>query len=632
MIRHIFIVSTCFILIDSKLKPISKTNVDISESLNRCILECLKPVFSTESNRILYITPSDNLNMDSSLLTLDQTLLPQIVNSLQHDVSIKSVTGQFKDFSKPQKFQTYILHFTNITDLHKQIDGMKISDILNSHGRFLLVSTSIFKTRHLIVRKISEYLWSEDIFNSVIILPNAKQSTTFEIATWNPYKNNNCGHKFGETSHTYGTCMFGAMDRFINWFEDKIPNSFEDCKFMVHYNNRPPFVITSDPKNISDVNLQKGIEINLISTIAKSLNFRIVYLNLTDDARGTITRNNSIIGALKFFRTKELDIAIGGYPATFRISSIFYSSSPYIQDHVIWCAPHISSSTDLQKIFTLIKPETILTLLMIKVITSLIIKYISFKHMRERYYRSFSYTFFALFTIFMNSSLPRLPKTIPAKRLIGFYMVFGFIIIIIYNSFLMSHLTRPFFKEKYSSLKTIYESNLKTYFAPGYKIFFSKTKEIGGIPTSTIINKWIICKNIDKCLTEIAIKKDSSLCFSHLHAKYFSNYQVKEKLYWLTEAKISYNVNIVMRKGFPPYYKINKIISGLVCGGFIRKWETDMYSQKQVYKKIAKTVKLKQLLPALRIHILSQIICFAILITERIVYKYKYRDLKIFRK
>lgn len=609
-----------FNISESNLQPISKTHIEVYESLTKCIVQCIGNYISSSFERVMYnLQTIENVTSYLELKTLEEILLPTIANYLNKDIVIYTVNGPIRDFGQVQKFGTFIIHFNDQNDLQNHIDTLKLSGILNTRARFLLFSTVSHKNRYTVTMKISQYLWTENIFDSVIIL-ETKLGKTFGITSWNPYQNKNLGQNFERGSRIHAKCSFGVINKDIDWFGNKIPKTLEKFEFKVHYLNRPPYVIVSEQKYISQIKLQKGIEIKLISTIAEALKFKIVYPNLKNNELGGITSNNTFTGVFQFFITKELDIAIGGYAKTPKVSEMLDSSRPYIQDSIIWCVPHVSAITTVEKVFNVLKPHTAITLLVIQGIISLIINYSSRKDENElRYYISFQNTFMDIFTS-MNSPVPHIPRTRRVRELLGLYMFFGFIFGIAYNSCLISNLTNPDFKEKYSSLVAVYENDLKTYFSPGFLFLFSSIQEINGVSTSRIRSKWINCKCINECLQLVAFNEDSSICFSQLFAKYYSNYEVKRNIFCLSDSKINYHINIVMRKGFPIYNQIDKVISKLVTGGFIRKWEADSYSKMKINMDISKTVDLTELLFVFQILFITQLLCFVVLILEIIVH------------
>lgn len=609
-------------MVEMKLQPIPKTQMDVYKSLTNCIIDCIKPYVSSNFERITYsISNIQELSINTTG-TLEQILLPTIENSLNKDVLIQK-GDQVYEFGQTQKSQMYIVHFITQIDLQKQIETLKLIGTLNVYAKFIMLSTAFFRHRYTIAVEISKYLWSENIFNFIIILSNAPLGTTFDFRTWNPYKNN-CEHNFENSSYTSDICSFGVFRNHIDWFSNKIPQIFQQCKIKVHYVNRPPYVIVPDHLGISEKYPQRGIEMVLISTIAETLKLKILYSNLTDIGRGKIYHNNTMNGIFKLLENKEFDIAIGGYIKTPKISILLGSSRSYIQDYFIWCVPHVSATTILENLFTIVNPHTLIVLFVINGVLSVLISCFSRRNDRElRYYHSIENAFLAIFTMFLSSPISRKPRTLRVRELFGIYMVFSFIFSIAYNSCLISHLTNSGFNEKYSTLQSIYENNLKTYFSPGLDFLFSNIQDINGVCTSQIKQSWISCQNVSECLHLIAFTKDSSIFLSQLFTKYYSNYDVKRNIFCLPDSKIGYNVNIVMRKGFPLHFQIDKVISQLVTGGFIQKWEVDTYSRKTIDKSVAKIVHVEEILTVIQMHIVTQLLITVVLVIEIVVNRLK---------
>lgn len=602
---------------DSKIASLFQKSSQIYESLSACITECLRPFVSSRFDRIMYIVPATN-----NSLYLEDILIEKIAKNLNKDIVINNV-DESKVFGKMHKFGTFIIYYSDQTNLQHQINMLKVAGSLTPYAKFLLYSPIHLKNRSAIKIEISKYLWSENILDSVIILPEAKLSATFDVTAWNPYKNQNCGLNFEERSHTFEKCSFGAYKTNVELFNKKVPKKFEQCEIKVHYYKRPPYVISYQPKH-SPIRYLGGIEIKLITTVAEILNLKIIYPVLINDELGGIDTNNTFTGAFKSLETKELDVAIGGYAKTPKVAELLDSTRAYIQDSVIWCVPRVSATTNIEKI-SVITPFTLMMILLIPILISLLINYLSRKDKNEiRWYASFGNTFFEIITIFLSSPVQRIPKTHRVRRFFALYLFFSFIFSIVYTSSLTSHLTNPFFKEKYSSIRAIYKNNLKTYIAPGYLFLLSNIEEIDGVPKSEIIKRLYTCYEINKCLRFVAYNKDSSFCLPQTYINYYSTNEMNKNIFCLSDSKITYNVNMVMRKGFPLSQQIDRIISRLINGGFIMKWKFDTYPKKNISMVYSKTVKSAELFLVCQIHCITLVLWILVFFVEIIVYK-KYK-------
>lgn len=625
VLRYFFIWKCIYVVCESKLQPISQNTFHGDESLTKCIIAALKPYVLSKFDKITYGMPNiNNFFKHSNLEDLEGILLPTIANSLKKDMIIKTTYPPIPNFGLRSK--TIIIHFTDLEDLQNQINGMKFSKLLQTSAKFLVFSAVYFENH--CCEQISRYLWSENIYNFVVIFPKGKITRIFQLVTWNPYEQNNCGQHFEKNSYSFSECSFGLFQKHVDWFGEKIPKKFEKCVIKVHYLNRPPYVITSQKEYLSEINQQKGLEIQLISTIAESLNFNLVYPKLENNAIGGIRGNKTFIGVFKEFKTKAVDIAIGGYVKTPNLVALLDSSRSYIQDSLVWCVPHVLIITNSETEFSVIMAYTFAIVFIFKGMVSFLIAYLSRRLKNElEYYNTFGNTYLDMFTIFINCPIPRNPKTRQIRVFFGLYMIFGFIFGIAYKSSFMSHLTNPIFIEKYASLKDIYDYKLQTYFATGFRFFFSNIEEINGIPTTIIRKNWITCTNINECLKYVALNRNSSVCLSRTFVDYYSNTEVENSIFCLSNVQINYNVNIVMRKGFPLHRPIDNVISKLVSGGIIEKWNYDLYPKKiKTTRQGSKTVTLSAMQQVFVMHLLLLTLCIITFILEHVVYKCKYKN------
>ncbi|CAH1114239.1 unnamed protein product [Psylliodes chrysocephalus] len=179
----------------------------------------------------------------------------------------------------------------------------------------------------------------------------------------------------------------------------------------------------------------------------------------------------------------------------------------------------------------------------------------------------------------------------------------------------MSFFTRSHFQEKYTSVDDIYRYNLKTYFFPQQRKFLRHF--VNDEIFNKIVKGWRNCTEIRSCLKYVTVDQDSTLCLSKLSKEFIINNNLVDDIYCLKKDQIPYEVNFLMRKGFPIHEKFNDIVSKIITAGFIQKWTNDVEKYKNMHRTTKHTfITLKTLWPILLFHCIFNTIAVLIFAIE----------------
>lgn len=335
--------------------------------------------------------------------------------------------------------------------------------------------------------------------------------------------------------------------------------------------------------------------------IAEYLNLYVEYLKSNETTWGLVLENSTVTGDLRLLANDEFDLVLGGYISTFGTSIYFDCSRSYLQESLVWCAPHEPILFGLEPMIKILSREIWIGLTLVYLIVTLVVWFLSKLSRKERLaYKQLPNVFLNTFLVLIGFAANVLPRSKGARFFIGIFILFSLHLNMLYTSYLTSTLSSQGFKEKYVKLEQIYNDKLNTYFIPDYKYFFkySSTEDgsMQGVALNDILNNWKDCNNVTYCIEEIIDGKPNALCLSELYKEYVfthipSFFRKKYKLNCLNQRVATFPINLIMRKGFPLYEAFTKIIDRIRNAGFIAKWEKDLLSEKRENTQYAREMR-----------------------------------------
>ncbi|CAH1116215.1 unnamed protein product [Phaedon cochleariae] len=610
MLKYITLATQLFfIMCDSKLEPLPRNQMKIRKSLSQCITETSKRFFNKEFETVTFSIPLAEPKRLSPI-ALDVFTLPELSKLENADIMIIRLGSLKKTW---EKIKTIIIHFRNKEDMLDHLTKLKENKLLNSYAKYLLVSTVVFGEPFHVAEIVSKYMWTENVINFVVMIANPINTTQFIVYTWNPYSNN-CGTDFSRSTHSTDYCSYGKIQSDRDWFGDKIPKKLSNCTVKAKYWDFPPYVTTIRNK-------LSGIEINILEIIGNQLNLKLSFNPAIKINKNTVSERHNAGENLSFLKSNDTDIFFGGVPRTTKISRFFPTSRSHMQDTLIWCVPNEPLKNDLENFITVISYKALFVTLLFHIVTSFFIWFLSKKTNKETSsYKNFFEVYFNTFGLLAGSSVPKQPQTVKVRYFLILLLFFSFILDSYYNSLLTRNITRPQFKEKYTSMKDIYDNNLKTYFIPEQKTYFKA--DIFAVPLNEIMQKWRDCFDIRVCLKYVSEDMDSSICLTKLFKSLILSNHTLDSIYCMEADGISYPVTMVMREGFPFYQRFDDIIKRMIAGGFIVKWENDFV--KEIHKPLHHTttgrIHFKNLLPVFQIYFIASAAATLIFVVEKLCY------------
>nr|MCJ2511727.1 Ionotropic receptor 102 [Diabrotica virgifera virgifera] len=524
-----------------ELLPFSTEKINMRISLSQCVVSATNSFLIDNYQTVYYSLPLVDTN---DIVSLETYALPSL-HALQNvTLLIKSFKSHTKGLKDKTIFKNFILHFRTRVHLHQQLDSLKKRKLFNPHAKFLLVSSTIFKDPADLALYVSKYMFYENVVHSVIMTVDPRELTTFHVYSWGPYKSGQCGDNFQVAAKAVDSCSFGKYKYEINWFEHRIPKTFNKCPVRVKYAHAPPLIYQEE-------NQLKGLEIELLSVIAHQLSLTMVYEETSVDEIGHVNSDGEVMGAFKNLENKTADIIIGGYPKEYLWSILFDASHSYTQDAVIWCAPSVPLLDDFQNLFKLMEIRCIFLMALAHLLLSLSIWWSSLNYSEEHHiYKNFVNTFVHSFAFFLGSAMPVAARTHKVRYFLLLFIFFGFFSVVTLNTHLISFSSRTYFQPKYSKVEDIYDNNLKAYSFAQEKLFANLIDDKTFVKMKPRIKT---CVDLKMCLKYVSVDQDSALCTTNFYKNYIIKNGTIKNIYCLNKERLPFSVNFIMRKGFPLY-------------------------------------------------------------------------------
>lgn len=562
----------------AKLTPLELPDFKISQ--RDCILAAVKKYINAEATISVASSIKDYPENVTSVIPLNHMIFKLLTDEARWTILTKNMV----QYSKPTFLRTmeklsrcYIIFVRDLGEISANLKRLRTFSSWNPHSNFFVVSATIFPYPSDVASEILRSLWEERILNGVVFLANPENTSLYDVYTSKPYVQRNCGKDIGQME-VVDTCIAGIFQRKRHLFKHKIPKRLTNCTLSVGYSKIEPAAVVIENNSIPSkdyYHTDHGIEINLVNMIGNLLDLKVIYYQATS---GRIFFNGTASGNLLLLKEDKIDVAIGFYYKTFERNYFFDCSDIYIQDRLVWCVPHIPvllSSHNFLNILDLTSWALLIILYLITVNLFWIVVRINRKELRP--YHDYKNVSQYIFSILLGFPVPFHPRTFQIRIMFIFIVVFSFHLDSAYLSSLTSVLTGSRFGEKYSTTKDIYKNNLKTYFVPNSARFFRDEK------VKYIVDKMIECENYRTCMDYVAFRRDSAFCVQKMYADYIYNSYVarnNEPLIYCFGNIASMPTNMLMRKGFPLFSRIDGLINRIMSGGFFVKWTNDLIRAK----------------------------------------------------
>lgn len=544
-----------------QLKPLPTEEKLIRQSLTQCVFTGANRFFE-KGKPIFYLLPLTETNL----------VLSKLTENSDWSLILRNVSSQESE-NLNLKLPFYILEMRNQVEFEESINILQNYPNWNPLAKFLVVTSVIFDEPNWIATRVLKKLWEAHVIDSVVLLPNQRNQTHFNVYTWYPYHHGTCGTNFTKIE-IIDTCTFGTSTNPISWYPEKIPKKFNNCTIKVRMVPWPPYIINVPNESWSNTPSDKnrGIEISLLDLISDKLNVQMLYHYGTFPPNwGDVYPNGSITGNLRYLYSEIDDIAIGAY-AKSMLRSIFFQDTFYHYESLTFCVPYQTFTS--KSVSEIVDSGALLVTIFLYVVVTLMMLLTS----RDEFFHCCLDTF----RVLLGLPVARQPVVTRIRFFLAMLMIYSFYIVTVYQTLLASALASVNIKQEISTVKDILDRNFDIYGIKTTSRFFSfdKTTSRTNQQNAAILKKWKNCLNIKKCLDLVAFHRNVAVCAPKLFTEFIINsYRTSNNdplIYCFEKSVVSYPVTILMRKGFELYRKIDPLIVQIVASGFVQKWERDI--------------------------------------------------------
>lgn len=555
-----------------------------NQILSNCLINILNKHLENSENIATVVYP------DSDTST-DEILLKNVNKQSKWGIyQLKSTNLNSYSFIKLNyTINCYLIQTTDIKKIHRDLHFLKYNK-WNPDAKFIIIITdsNLHTDKNLVLNELNINLRKRKILNAIVLLPQEQSGRVFDIYTWLPFYNGSCGNC--NDSFLVDVCQNGVLKNpNVNLFRNKIPRNLNRCPVRVRAIVWPPYILAprnfNSSKTRTGINFTRGIEINLLNTIAKAVNFKTVYsVSSKIEDWGYILENGSALGIFESLMTDEVDIGIGSLAATINRFLHLTPSLPYTTESLSWCVPSAVLEPKWRSIFNMFKIWTWVNIYVTFIILSSLATYIAQLTQEYVIYKEKGNCFMIMLAVFLGLSVKLKPRKIHLKTIFSLCAFLNLIISAVYQTSLISFLTDPAYDPEIKDVDEIFEKNLSFLYLPATKMYFAWDTDDWKM--QRILKDMIICEDAFLCLANISKTRDYAMALPRLYLHYvsdkFKNKEGHKLIHWFKEDIMSYPIQMFMQKGFPLTRRVNSYITRIVQSGILEKWQQDLKYTIQV--------------------------------------------------
>ncbi|CAH1981706.1 unnamed protein product [Acanthoscelides obtectus] len=454
-----------------------------------------------------------------------------------------------------------IIHIGDAEDLKN--NAMFIDPFNTSNPTVIVICTNASSKPDRLAKHIFNVSLARRLLNTIILLPEPRNITTFNIYSWSSKK----GHCLKSIKvHKVNSCSFGNMATI-----EKIISSrrmFNKCTLNVGYTICPPHII--------EINQTlTGIEVDLLSLLSEKLGFQLNFsYSMTFGGPGA----NHAEALLNKLENHEIDFAIGGFVRTEnRCIPFDCSHTINLKRRSVWCVPRVPErmgSTLAGYVWNDVWIYVLMLYLSLTLCTWLV------SRSQDSYFKYLHNIMFAYFAAIFLVAQNRQPKTWYGRYFSGLILLLGMYIGIILGDVVTSILTSLYKTERYNTIDDVFKYDLATH-SSLHSILHQKNESddeyLYGVPIKTIKRKWIYSKDVTETLLNVT-KNHISFCLSDTQLSYYMTNDekvrsIRSKIKCIkSNNEQGVDVIIWMRKRFLQSEAFVKNLKRIIDAGFIEKW------------------------------------------------------------
>lgn len=528
-------------------------------------------------------------------IQLANVMLENLHKELQWPLLSCQLDKPITDSVTAQKHQSYIIVLWPDRDedvldsLQQQLDNLvSYENSFNHRARFVLVVLDYsIKDTELQALKMLETMWNPyKIVDVLIIFPNSNGLNTcsncpydiINLYTWFPYDSDQCG----QVRKVYLLDEWvldgnGSFPSNNDLFPVKVPRNLNGCRLVVAPVERIPFV--QQTGNLTDpegdaIYMFEGLEIEYLLISAKAMNFTPVFLQR--QVGDFVQVRQEIFMEIA---QGSVDITVGTHPLHPLLARIGDPVGPYYELTMRWWVPCAKPARRMDKIMAVFTPSVWVCILLIFILTAVAFwrtaagPY-SASHTDSKAFKSFRYSFYNVWAIFLGVSVPELPKSPRLRRIFLLYVWYSFAMSTVFQVFFISFLVNPGYEKRVETFEELVNSGLKLATDARMMSFVNISGYWEylrlGLSTDT-------CSVIDECLIQLVRHKNITTVSSDFQFEYvlatIGKTKAKNKyLCTIPEVVVTTRFAMYVSKGNPLLDRLNLWVQRATESGLAKKY------------------------------------------------------------
>lgn len=538
---------------------------------------CVSEIIGTEFNNPGLLFFVNTLNMSTSVARIRADLLKSIHNEVKHNVQIASPThideplcgseshlddrklGGTINFDTLPSADYVVVIIDTYEEYCYATSRLLRARTWNPAALFIILFfhfTASDETNVAFAEKIVDCLFTWNVINIVVIVPQADNVRNALIYGWRPYDPPKyCGYK-NETAKgrllVENVCEHGILKHNKKLFYNRVPEDMMGCTLNIIALQRQPF-ISNNPKD-------SNIERQLISEMAKDYNLTTNFV-ITEKMRGENNEDEGWNGALGDLFSKVGHVAMGGIFPDDDIHKDFECSATYLADSYTWVVPRayqLPPAISLIIIFKIFVWVCSILIFIVCVVTWRIMGQLSGD---SPYHRNIGHCFMNALVSILGFAAYARPKTESLRVFFVFYCLYCILLITAYTTKLIDVLTNPPFEYQIKTMEELLDSGLKFGGFEELHDLFQNSSD----PFDYLIGeRWEDVEDKHRALKDVVVYRNFSLLCSRLELAHISatlpelsdsagNYK-----YYAFESNVfTVPMEMVALRGFPFMYQFS---------------------------------------------------------------------------
>ncbi|XP_031338203.1 uncharacterized protein LOC116167104 [Photinus pyralis] len=541
-------------------------------SMSKCVGQASALFFYEGDLTVLSLSITEVMNL--APIAGDALVLDELFTRSNMTIVIKKTNAPAGE-SYIKTINNYILQIRHPDEFEQSLQVLRSLPTWNSEAKFLIISAAIFFDPKFVVDEIIKQLWRKKALNAVVMLSEPNSSSTFNVYAWNPSWEFTCDVTPKDVA-IIDRCTNGSLMVGKNWYPDKIRHNLKGCPLKVLAVIWPPYVLP--PVLGKFIN---GIEVKLLNTIAEVINGSILYLySNTSQKWGYIHENGSATGPLLELKEEHCDLLIGSFSATNERSRYFDYAIYSFRETLTWCVPHAKDADKWKKLLMVLPLEIFVSNYVLCIAVGLCLWGLcSLQSNEPNTYKSFAGGLQNSFAILYNIPVKAQPRYTKARLLFILWVLYSLHITAVYESSIISTLTKPRYDQEVNNLGDVLEKNWTVWVMENHGRYFQKRNDANALKLKKLTK---VCEDIAICLWDTAINKHSATCAPRHVLEFAYQYIDNEEplIHCFKNSIVSMPLEMLFVKGFPLTRDFRKLIGRITSSGLISHWEKQVYNTK----------------------------------------------------